>query len=69
MGLSYKSLNKKPLAFLASTFETRSFFIISIIDFNLCMIITIRVSYDLGSVATLKSLPESPHVHFKHADF
>jgi len=33
------------------------------------MAIPITVSNELESVATLKSLPESPYVYFKHAEF
>ena len=39
------------------------------IDFKLCMMIPITVRYDIGSVATLYSLPERPYVHSNHADF
>ena len=37
------------------------------IIFKFCMVITVKIRYNLGSVATLQSMSETPRVHLKHA--
>ena len=62
-------LIKRESFFIIRVSPSVSFFVILAyknypINFKLCMMITVEVTYHLESLATLYSLPESPSVNF-----